>query len=107
MKVICGFNDVRIPWTGNHVLAVTASRGASLWRTVSSFVWSGLQTGGRQRQVHHVKHAAEAPGHLRKITKRFITLHRRDDCVNEAISNTEGRKHGMKQQLMRFLLSVQ
>lgn len=67
MKVICGFQDIRVSGTGHHLLTVTVNRGANLWGAFSGFLWSGLQAGGGQWQVHHVKHAAQAPGHLRRI----------------------------------------
>lgn len=64
VKVFRGFEDIRVSWTCHHLLTVAVNGGANLWWAVPGLLWSGLQAGGGQRQVHHVQHVAQASGHL-------------------------------------------
>lgn len=64
VKVLCGFEDIRVSWTRHHLLTVAVNRGADLRWAVPGLLWSGLQGGGGERQVHHVQHVSQAPGHL-------------------------------------------
>lgn len=66
VRVVGGFQDVGISRTRHHLLTVTVHGGAHLWGPVTRLPWSGLQSGSREWQVHHIEHVAQASGHLRR-----------------------------------------